>query len=468
MSNATGQGPTIAFLGAAGTVTGSRILLSHGETKVLVDAGMFQGKKELRLRNWEPFEVEPSTLSAVILTHAHLDHCGYLPKLVKDGYGGKIHSSVYTAKLAEVILRDSARIQTEDAAYAAKKEFSKHNPPKALYEEQDAIKTVGAFETHLFGQKVKVAEETFVTFNPAGHILGAAFLEVEFFGKRILFTGDLGRQQHPLLKGPANIPAGHFDAIITESTYGDRVHDTPTEEFESIINATIDRGGSVLIPAFAVDRTEVILVQLRELWEAGKIRKVPVYADSPMALKALAFYRAAIDEASAEIREDVAANWRGRDPFDAGNLVELLSVEESKTVNDPTSPCIIISASGMGTGGRVVHHLRSMLPKALHAVILVGYQAIGTRGRSLLDGATEVKMHGEMVPVRASIHSVQSFSVHADGNELVEWLKTSTDAPSAVFVVHGEVEAADAFADRLKQQLGWNSVAPQDSRAFEL
>ena len=460
--------PTISFLGAAGTVTGSRFLLECAGTRVLIDAGMFQGKKELRLKNWEPFEVEPESLNAVILTHAHLDHCGYLPKLVKEGFRNKIHSSLYTAKLAEVILRDSARIQTEDAAYAAKKGFSKHNPPKALYDEMDAIKTISAFETHQFHERVQVATETFVTFHPAGHILGAAFLVVEFFGKRILFTGDLGRQQHPLLKGPADIPAGHFDAMITESTYGDRIHESPSNAFAEIINQTIDRGGSVLIPAFAVDRTEVILVQLRELWESGQIRQVPVYADSPMALKALAFYRAAIDEASAEIRDDIATNWKGKDPFDAGNLVELLSVEESKSINDPASPCIIISASGMGTGGRVVHHLRSMLPKPQHSVILVGYQAIGTRGRNLLEGASEVKMHGEFVAVNAEIHSVQSFSVHADADELIDWLKTATEAPKSVIVVHGELEAAETFAQRLSQQLGFKAIAPRDTRAFEL
>ena len=247
--------PTITFLGAAGTVTGSRFLLTSGDTRVLVDAGMFQGLKELRLKNWEPFAIDPKDLSAIVLTHAHLDHCGFIPKLVKDGFDGKIHSTENTAKLAEVILRDSARIQTEDAKWAAKKGFSKHNPPKALYEEKDAIKAMNQFETHEFNQRVQVAEQTFATFHPAGHILGSAFVELEFFGKRLLFTGDMGRPNHPLLVTPEGIPAGHFDAIITESTYGDRKHEAAGDDLETVINETVAKGGSILIPAFAVDRT---------------------------------------------------------------------------------------------------------------------------------------------------------------------------------------------------------------------
>ncbi|MEY4423510.1 MAG: hypothetical protein RLZZ258_613 [Actinomycetota bacterium] len=460
--------PTIQFLGAAGTVTGSRFLLECGETRVMVDAGLFQGLKELRLKNWNPLPIDPSTLSAVVLTHAHLDHCGYIPKLVKDGFRGKIHLTNYTAKLAEVVLLDSARIQTEDAKYATKEGYSKHNPPKALYEEPDAIKAVAQFKTEKFHARVQIAEQTFVTFYPSGHILGAAFVEVEFFGKRILFTGDMGREEHPLLVSPDRIPAGRFDAIVTESTYGDREHTPVTTNFEQSINQTIDRGGSILIPAFAVDRTEIILVQLRELMDAGKIRRVPVYADSPMALKALAFYRQAIDEDSPEIRDEIVAAWRGRDPFDSGTLVELPTVEDSKTINNPDSPCIIISASGMATGGRVVHHLRNMLPNPIHTVIMVGYQAIGTRGRRLVEGEEEVKMHGVMVPVKAQIEQIQSFSVHADADELIAWMKSTSEAPGQVLVVHGEAGAAETFSDRIKSQLGWRSHAPRDGETVEL
>jgi metallo-beta-lactamase family protein len=467
MSNILGE-PTIQFLGAAGTVTGSRFLLSCGQTKVMVDCGMFQGLKELRLKNWNPLPIDPAEVSALVLTHAHLDHCGYIPKLVKDGFRGKIHASKFTAKLAEVILLDSARIQTEDAKYAAKKGYSKHNPPKALYEEVDANQAVKLFSPTEFHARIEIAEQTFVTFHPSGHILGAAFVEVEFFGKRLLFTGDMGRPNHPLLVNPDSAPQGHFDAVITESTYGDKGHDAASSNFEEAINRTIQRGGSVLIPAFAVDRTEVILVQLRELMEAGKIPRVPVYADSPMALRALAFYRQAINESSPEIRTDIVEKWKNKDPFSTGTLVELTTVDESKTINDPQQPCIIISASGMGTGGRVVHHLRNMLPKAKHTVIMVGYQAVGTRGRNLIEGATEVKMHGEMVPVLAEVDSIQSFSVHADGDELIAWMSTQSEAPGQVLVVHGEAGVAETFSDRIKSQLGWKSHAPHDGEIVRL
>jgi metallo-beta-lactamase family protein len=462
------QTPQIQFLGAAGTVTGSRFLLSFEDVRVMVDCGMFQGLKELRLKNWNPLAVDPASIDAVVLTHAHLDHCGYLPKLVKDGFKGKIHATHYTCKLADVILRDSARIQTEDAKFAARHGFSKHNPPKALYEEVDAQRAVQRFVEEEFGARVKVARETYVTFHPSGHILGAAFVEVEFFGKRILFTGDMGRNEHPLLAAPGNIPAGHFDAIVTESTYGDREHEPQTTDFETAINETVARGGSVLIPAFAVDRTEVILVRLRELVEQGRIPLIPIYADSPMALRALDFYREAITNDSPEIRDDIVAEWKGRDPFDPGSLVQLMTTEESKSINNPDQPCIIISASGMATGGRVVHHLAGMLPNSKNTILLVGYQALGTRGRRLADGETEVKMHGEFVPVRANIEQIQSFSVHADANELLKWLKTADAAPGRVFVVHGEAGAADSLRDRIKSQLGWKAAAPTDGQVFEL
>lgn len=434
----------------------------------MIDCGMFQGLKELRLKNWNPLAVDPESIDAVVLTHAHLDHCGYLPKLVKDGFKGKIHATHYTCKLADVILRDSARIQTEDAKFAAKHGFSKHNPPKALYEEVDAQHAVQRFVDEQFGQRVKVARETYVTFHPSGHILGAAFVEVEFFGKRLLFTGDMGRNEHPLLAAPGDIPRGHFDAIVTESTYGDREHEPQTTDFETAINQTVARGGSILIPAFAVDRTEVILVRLRELVEEGRIPIVPIYADSPMALRALDFYREAISTDSPEIRDEIVDEWKGRDPFDPGSLVQLMTTDESKSINNPDQPCVIISASGMATGGRVVHHLAGMLPNPKNTILLVGYQALGTRGRRLADGETEVKMHGEFVPVRAQIEQIQSFSVHADANELLQWMRTADSEPGRVFVVHGEAGAADSLRDRIKSQLGWKATTPSDGQIFDL
>jgi len=460
--------PTITFLGAAGTVTGSRFILSCGETNIMVDCGLFQGLKELRLKNWDPLGFDVKKIDAVVLTHAHLDHCGYIPKLVQQGFTGKIHSTLYTAKLAEVILLDSARIQTEDAKWAAKKGFSKHNPPKPLYDEQDAVKAIAQFQTEEFGSRIQIAPETFVTFKPSGHILGAAVVEVEFFGKVLMFSGDLGRDEHPLLVSPEPLATGHLDAILTESTYGDREHVAPTTDFEKCINETIAGGGSILIPAFAVDRTEIILMKIRDLMDAGSIPRIPVYADSPMALKALDFYREAINNESKEIRPEVIAKWKNKDPFDSGTLVELHSVDESKTINNPTQPCIIISASGMGTGGRVVHHLRQMLPNPKHTVLLVGYQAIGTRGRSLVDGASEVKMHGELVPVKARVEQIGEFSAHADSTELIAWLATATEAPKQIFVVHGEAGVAESFSDLIHSKLGWNSRAPKDGETASL
>jgi metallo-beta-lactamase family protein len=458
----------ISFLGAAGTVTGSRFLLTSGDTKVLVDAGLFQGIKDLRVRNWEPFEIDPSELSAVVLTHAHLDHCGYVPRLVKQGFAGKIYSTEYTAKLADIILRDSARIQVEDAKYAAKKGYSKHNPPLALYDEEDANRAIERFSPTEFKNRTKVADQTFVTFHRAGHILGAASIEIEFFGKRLLFSGDLGRPEHPLLTGPDPIPAGAFDAIITESTYGDREHLETESNLAQIINETVSRGGSVLIPAFAVDRTEVILVELRQLIESGQIPAIPVYADSPMALRALSLYREAIRENSPEVRQDVLDQKLTTDPFDSGQLVELPTVEDSMSINKPKTSCIIISASGMATGGRVVHHLANMLSIPSHTIVLVGYQALGTRGRRLLEGEQFIKMHGKEIAVKAQIEQVNAYSVHADGSEIVDWLRTMTEPPKRVFIVHGEPDSSLALEKRIEAELNYNCVVPKDNQVFAI
>jgi metallo-beta-lactamase family protein len=460
--------PTIRFLGAAGTVTGSRFLLELDKTRVLIDAGMFQGLKELRLKNWDAFPVHPSSINAVVLTHAHLDHSGYLPLLVREGFSGSAYMTEYTAKLAEVIMRDSAHLMTEDAEYAARKGFSKHAQPRPLYDENDVNKTVQLFATVPFRERIEIAPDTAITFHPSGHILGSAFLEVEFAGKRLVFTGDLGRKQHPLLIPPDPFPAGHFDAVVTESTYGDRAHESPSNDFRDAINRTISRGGTVIIPAFAVDRTEVILMELHRLVEYQQIKPVPIYVDSPMALTALGHYRDALHGRSPEIRTDVANEWRTTDPFDPGNLHEMKSVEESKTLNDLHSPSIIISASGMATGGRVVHHLAGSLPHPKNTVILVGYQAVGTRGRLLLDGAKTIKIHGEWVPVNAEIVAIESFSVHADGDELIEWLHGASEPPEKAFVVHGEQSVAEKFARRLSEDLNWRCEVPKDGQQFPI
>jgi metallo-beta-lactamase family protein len=459
---------TLQFLGAVGTVTGSKFAVKTSGSHVLVDCGMFQGLKELRLRNWEKLPIDVSALDAVVLTHAHLDHCGYLPALVKHGFKGPIYGTEWTLKLAEVILRDSAKLQMEDAEYARKKGFSKHQPAKALYEEEDVERTIALFRPIEFFKTTAITDDVSVLAYPCGHVLGAAFLEMHAGNKRILFTGDMGRSGHPILRAPERIPTGHFDAVLAESTYGNRTHEVPSGAFADAINRTLKRKGSVLIPAFAVDRTEVILMELRRLMDQQIIPRVPIFADSPMALTTLNYYRAAIKESSLEIRPEISEAYKSEDLFDPGSLNEVTTIEASKRLNNPSQPCIIISASGMATGGRVVHHLEGMLPNPKNSVLLVGYQAAGTRGRSLLDGVPALKMYGKYVQVKAEIVQVGEFSVHADSGEMIEWLSDASTPPSALFVIHGEEEAAATFAHTVHQQLGWMTVLPKPDEIVQL
>jgi len=456
---------SISFLGATDTVTGSRFLISGLRSKILIDCGLFQGVKSVTRRNWDTFPIDPHQIDAVVLTHAHLDHSGYLPLLVKNGFSKEIYGTRYTNDIARVILRDSAHLQMEDAKYAAKKGYSSHKDPQPLYNLDDAERAIDHLRERPFRERTNIAPGAYVTFYPSGHILGSSFVEVEVDGKFFLFTSDLGRNNHPLLSNPDNPPTREFDVVVTESTYGDRVHDTPEEVFAQEINDAIARGGSILIPAFAVDRTEVILMALKELIIAKKIPEIPIYVDSPMALAALGFYREAISSGSAEIRAGVSERFKNLDPFDAGALHQMATTEESKAINDLETTSIIISASGMATGGRVVHHLANMLPNPKNTVILVGYQALGTRGRSLEEGVTELKIHGEVVPVSAHISKVESFSVHADSDELITWLKMAKK-PKKAFVVHGESEGQQHVQERLATELGWNVEIPQTNQVY--
>ncbi len=458
---------TITFLGATDTVTGSRFLVSSAQSKVLVDCGLFQGIKSIRKKNWDPFPVDVKTIDSVVLTHAHLDHCGYLPLLARQGYENPIFATHYTAELASVILHDSAHLQMEDAKYAAKKGYSKHDIPLPLYNVDDTEAALKLFKRVAFHSRLQVAPDAWVTWYPSGHILGSAFLILEIGGKSVLFTGDMGRHNHPLLSNPDNPPAIHLDAVVTESTYGDRKHDAKPEDFAREINLAIKRGGSILIPAFAVDRTEVILMALRELMEQKLIPLIPIYVDSPMALTALNFYREAITQNTPEIRDGISDKWANQDPFDSGKLMQALTTEESKQINEITETSIIISASGMATGGRVVHHLEHMLPDPKNTVILVGYQAVGSRGRLLEEGASEIKMHGHLIPVRAHIAKVNSFSVHADADELIEWLG-KISKPEKIFVIHGEQGAQEAMANRIVDQLNWNAIVPKPSQVISI
>lgn len=457
----------IAFLGATDTVTGSRFLISSSQSKILVDCGLFQGVKSVQRRNWDPLAVNANEIDAVVLTHAHLDHSGYLPALVKQGFYKEIYGTRYTNDITKIILRDSARLQMDDAKFAAKKSYSSHKEPQALYTIDDAEKAIDHLRERPFHSREQIAPDAFVTFYPSGHILGSSFIVVEVAGKKFLFTSDLGRNNHPLLSNPDAPPQEEFDVVVTESTYGDRVHETPPETFTQEINDAIARGGTILIPAFAVDRTEVILMALKELILTKKIPEIPIYVDSPMALSALNLYREAISANSVEIRGGVSDRFANEDPFDAGGLHQMATTEESKAINEIDHAAIIISASGMATGGRVVHHLANMLPGSKNTVILVGYQAVGSRGRQLDDGATELKIHGNLIPVNAHITNVESFSVHADSDELVTWLKM-VKKPKKAYVVHGEVEGQEHMKERLTNELGWDVVIPKSNQSFSV
>jgi len=453
--------PTLSFLGATGTVTGSRFLLTTPHCRVLVDCGLYQGLKHLRERNWAAFPVDPGSIDAVVLTHAHLDHSGYLPALVRDGFHGRILATPQTAALAEIVMADSGHLQEEEARYANAKGYSKHHPAVPLYTEDDARRAAARLRPVEFGAPAEAGEDVTVTLRPAGHILGSSTATLEIAGtvpQTVFSSGDVGRSNHPILQAPAPPPAA--DVLLVESTYGNRTHDSLTngdQMLADVISRTAARGGTVVIPSFAVDRTEVILLALRRLVEEGRVPSLPVFADSPMALAVLAVYRQAIAAGDPEVR---LRGVNGKDPFDPGTLRELRTPEESRSLNNLDYPSIIISASGMATGGRVLHHLQRCLPDSRCAVVLPGFQAAGTRGRLLADGATAVKMLGHYVPVHAEVVVIDAFSAHADADELQAWLSHAPSAPDTAFVIHGEPDAATALAGRLRRALGWNAVVP--------
>ena len=454
----SGSGPTLSFLGAAGTVTGSRFLLEAGAGRVLVDAGLYQGLASLRRRNWAAFPVPPASLDAVVLTHAHLDHCGYLPRLVSEGFRGRILSTRDTADLAAIVLRDSAHLQEEDARWANEGGWSKHRPALPLYDSRDVEATLRLFEPVDFEDRVLLTEGVGTTLLPAGHILGSSIAVVDAGAQRVAFSGDLGRPGHPLLRPPA--PPPPVGTLVVESTYGDRRHPTPDPQvLASAVRRTVARGGSLLVPAFAVDRTELVLLELLRLTDLGEIPRVPIYVDSPMALAALDVYRRAVRRPSAQLRGDTVT------PLDALDRLDLHAVPDatqSRRLNNPPYPSIIVSASGMASGGRVVHHLTHQVSDPRNSVVLTGYQAEGTRGRQLLEGARHLKMYGRYVPVRAEVVQVPDFSVHADADELVAWVSSAEKPPHTVYVVHGEPHAGAALARRLEAELGLCAIVPRE------
>ena len=450
---------TLDFLGGTGTVTGSRFLVTESGRHVLVDCGLFQGLRDLRLRNWEPLPTNPAEIAAVVITHAHLDHTGYLPVLGRAGFTGPVYATAGTEALAGIVLRDSAHLLMEDAEHAKTRGYSRHRNPKPLYDDDDVRAVLRQFRSVPFDLPIEVGDMATVTLRRAGHILGSATATVQLgrSGRTVLFSGDLGRPTHPLLRPPE--PPAAADVVVVESTYGNRRHEQTDghQRLADAVTRTVRRGGSVVIPAFAVDRTEVILMALRDLRRANAIPDVPIYVDSPMALASLATYRAALRDRDPELRPDVVAR---PDVFDAGDVHEVSTADASKELNRPPYPCIIISASGMVSGGRILHHLNGLLPHSENTVVLAGYQAIGTRGRQLIDGATTIKIHGRYVPVRAEVVDVPMFSVHADAAEIVAWLAQAPEQPQVCYVVHGEPDAAEALRNRIHQQLGWTAVVP--------
>lgn len=452
--------PTLRFLGAAGTVTGSRHLLEAGGRRILLDCGLFQGVKPLRLRNWAPFPVPPADIDAVVLSHAHLDHSGYLPRLVRDGFRGPILCSPATLDLCRLLLLDSAHLQEADADYLNRHGLSRHQPALPLYTVADAQRAIAALRPVDFDTATDLPGGCGFQLTPAGHILGAAIVQIRHPGGRLVFSGDLGRYGDPLM--PPHGGVAQADHLIVESTYGNRKHsaEQAADALEAVITRTVRRGGTVVIPAFAVGRAQALLYYIWQLKQAGRIaRDLPVFLDSPMASGAVDVYlRHAGDQRLS------AADARAA----FGVATYVTEVEQSKALDSSPMPKIIVSASGMATGGRVIHHLKHYLPDPRSTVLFAGFQAEGTRGAAMLDGAATVKIHGGYVPVRAEIDSLPMLSAHADADEILRWLRGFERAPRETFIVHGEPGAADALRLRIKDELGWRCRAVEQNDVAEL
>ncbi len=443
---------TLQFLGGADTVTGSRFLVEFGSTRVLVDCGMFQGYKVLRERNRAPFPVPVDSIDAVVLTHAHLDHSGYVPALVRDGFGGPVYATPGTADLAGIILRDSGYLAEEEAKRAARRGYSKHATPTPIYTAADAERSLESFVRTDFDTPRDLGDGIRVTLIPAGHILGAAGVRVEVGGRSVRFTGDLGRRNDPIMHAPR--PLEHANVLVTESTYGDRLHSDakPDDLLADVVSRVTKRGGVVLIPAFAVGRTETVLYYLSRLLDEGRIPNVPVYLNSPMAIDAAEIYQRYPQEHSVDAT-------RLRRMYDLP--IPVHTVDESKRLNLRGGPMIIISASGMLTGGRILHHIAAYGSDRRNAIVLTGYQAGGTRGSALLAGAGSLRIFGEDVPIAAEVVEIDGMSAHADADELFEWISAVDRPPDIVYSVHGEREASDALRARIQRQLGWRARAPE-------
>ncbi len=456
--------PYIQFLGAAGVVTGSKHLInttSNGSAgmQVLIDCGLFQGQKEWRERNWQDPPMPVRDIDAVILTHAHLDHSGWIPRLVKEGYRGPIYATPATIELCSILLPDSGHLQEEDAAFHNKRKSSKHKPALPLYTAEEAEECIQYFRPVEFGQSQQLQDGFGFRFVRAAHILGSSMVEVTLGSRRLLFTGDIGRVRDSQLApgrvehaGPTEGEAA--DIVVMESTYGNRLHPhtDPRPELAQLVRDTVKRGGCIIVPAFAVERTQKFLFMLKELMESGQVPRILVHTDSPMAIQSVNIFLKHTEEFSDETKALIA---RYGSPLTWNGFYFDSTPEESKKINDSRYPMVIVSSSGMCTGGRILHHLLQRLPDPRNLVLFIGFQSPGTRGFSIKSGAREVKMYGEVVPVRAQVAALEQFSDHADTPELLEWLRTFKSSPSQTYLVHGEPAAASALRQTMTQELGW-------------
>lgn len=457
----------VKFLGGARSVTGSRYLLDIGGFRLLFDCGLFQGLKELRLKNWETFPIEAASIDAVVISHAHIDHTGYLPRLVKEGFAGPVYCTAATAELMEIMLLDSAKLQEEEAAYARKKGYSKHAKPEPLYTEEDARASFALLKGYHYHEEIPINENVKIVFHDAGHLLGSAITEVFIKGehqtKKIVFSGDLGRYDQDILRSPEAIDSA--DVLFIESTYGntDNVQVDPEPDLIRIVNESQKRGGVLVIPAFAVGRTQSLLYYLRKLMNEDKIPDLPVYIDSPMAISATyLFYKYPSYHKLGVTTKDLARE------VETNMLVLVKTGEHSKTLNELKSKAILISSSGMMTGGRILHHMYNRLSRENDTFLIAGYQAEGTRGRDLLEGSTTIKIYGEEVPVKCKVEFTSAMSGHADRGELFRWMENFKDKPKITFCVHGEGEKILKYAHEIKERLGWNVTVPQYMESFEL
>lgn len=458
----------LKFLGAAQTVTGSRYLLEADNFKILVDCGLFQGLKDLRLKNWEEFPVDPKTINAVVITHAHIDHTGYLPKLFKEGFNGPVYCTTATRDLMEILLLDSAKLQEEEADWAYKKGYSKHSKPMPLYTVEDVNKILGNIKGYSYNQTISIGKNVSIKYYDAGHILGSAITEVLIKGhnmrKSVVFSGDIGRYNKPILRNPTSLKKA--DILLVESTYGNR--DNPSgnakEKLAEIINTALSRKGCLMIPAFSVGRTQLLIYYIKLLMTEKAIPNVPIFIDSPMSINVTAIYKR--HTTYHKLRKSL--DGKSDSIFDFPNLHYYRSQSESIAINNIKSNAIIISSSGMCNGGRILHHLYNRLERENDTILIVGYQAEGTRGRRILEGEKKIRIFGEEKELKCHVVHINALSAHADRSELMRWLSNFKVAPKNTFITHGETEVASAFAQNIHQTFGWNVTLPNMMETFEL